>query len=252
MRPIPVVFHLGPLTFHTYGVGLALTALLALWWADRRLSRHGISAPHFARDISLLFLVALIGARLAHVATNWSTYSHQPAELIALWHGGLSSYGGLALAVPLAVWRAPTWWPGTSRRRVADALSPVIVGSWGVGRLLGPQLMVGGGGHVTSAWWGMHYAGQMGARVPVPLIQGAEDILSAWVVLRLASRDLPAGYLTAVAMAAWGLCRAVDELWLLGGGGNLGSLLVIVNSLLLVFGAALLIATSERRAKLSA
>jgi len=92
----------------------------------------------------------------------------------------------------------------------------------------------------------------MGARVPVPLIQGAEDLLIAWVVLRLASRDLPAGYLTAVAMAAWGLCRAVDELWLLGGGGNLGSLLVIVNSLVLILAAALLLVTSERRAKLSA
>ena len=252
MRPIPVVFHLGPLTFHTYGIGLALTALLALWWADRRLSQHAVSAPHLSRDVSLLFLVALLGARVAHVATNWSDYAHQPAELVAVWHGGLSSYGGLALAVPLALWRAPSWWPGSSRRQVADVLSPVIVGSWGVGRLLGPQLMVGGGGHLTHAWWGLHYAGQLGARVPVPLIQGAEDLLLAAVLVRLSSRPLPAGYLAAVAMASWGMCRAVDELWLLGGGQNLGSLLVIINSLVLVLGGGVLLVASERRAKLSA
>lgn len=252
MRPIPVVFHLGPLTFHTYGIGLALTALLALWWADRRLGQHAVSAPHLSRDVSLLFLVALLGARVAHVATNWSDYAHQPAELVAVWHGGLSSYGGLALAVPLALWRAPSWWPGSSRRQVADVLSPVIVGSWGVGRLLGPQLMVGGGGHLTHAWWGLHYAGQLGARVPVPLIQGAEDLLLAAVLVRLSSRPLPAGYLAAVAMASWGMCRAVDELWLLGGGQNLGSLLVIINSLVLVLGGGVLLVASERRAKLSA
>jgi phosphatidylglycerol:prolipoprotein diacylglycerol transferase len=252
VHPIPVVFHLGPLTFHTYGVGLALTALLALWWADRRLTRHAISAPHFSRDVSLLFLWALLGARIAHVATNWSAYSHRPTELVAVWHGGLSSYGGLALAIPLALWSAHSWWPNATRRQVADVLSPVIVGSWGVGRLLGPQLMVGGGGHVTHAWWGLHYAGQIGARVPVPLIQGVEDLLLAWLLTRLASRQLPPGFLAAVAMASWGLCRAVDELWLLGGGRNLGSLLVIVMSLALVLGGALLLVTSQRRAKLSA
>ena len=252
MRPIPVVFHVGPLTFHTYGLGLALTALFALWWADRRLTHHEIAAPHFSRDVAVLFLVALFGARIAHVTTNWSSYAHQPAEMVAVWHGGLSSYGGLAFAIPLSLWRAPSWWPGASRRRVADVLSPVVVGSWGVGRLLGPQLMVAGGGHVTTAWWGMHYAGQVGSRVPVPLIQGIEDLLLAWILVRLASRRLPAGYLAAVAMAAWGLCRAVDELLLLGGGKNVGSLLVIINSLALVLGGAVLLVMSERRAKLSA
>ena len=188
VRPIPVVFHVGPLTFHTYGLGLALTALFALWWADRRLTHHEIAAPHFSRDVAVLFLVALFGARIAHVTTNWSSYAHQPAEMVAVWHGGLSSYGGLAFAIPLSLWRAPSWWPGASRRRVADVLSPVVVGSWGVGRLLGPQLMVAGGGHVTTAWWGMHYAGQVGSRVPVPLIQGIEDLLLAWILVRLPRR----------------------------------------------------------------
>jgi phosphatidylglycerol:prolipoprotein diacylglycerol transferase len=251
VRPIPVAFHLGPFTFHTYGLGLAVTALVAMWWLERRLRSCALPAHRVPRWCASILLASLVGARLAHVATNWPEYHHHLGEIVALWHGGLSSYGGLAVGVPVALWRAPKWWPGTSRLVVADVVTPVLVGSWGIGRLLGPQLMFAGGGHLTTAWFGMHYAGQVGARVPVPLIQGAEDLLIAALSVRLSRRaSLPAGCVTALAMAAWGCCRALDEQWLLGGGTNLGSLLVIGSSIIVVLGGAVVLLASLRRAKL--
>ena len=41
MRPIPVLFHLGPLQIHTYGIGLAVTFIFAAWYLGRRFRRAG-------------------------------------------------------------------------------------------------------------------------------------------------------------------------------------------------------------------
>ena len=41
MRPIPVVFHLGPLQVHTYGLGLAVTFWFAYRYLARRLRANG-------------------------------------------------------------------------------------------------------------------------------------------------------------------------------------------------------------------
>ena len=43
MKPIPVVFHLGPLQIHTYGIGLALTFWFAFAYFERRLQKNGFA-----------------------------------------------------------------------------------------------------------------------------------------------------------------------------------------------------------------
>ena len=120
---------------------------------------------------------------------------------------------------------------------------------WGIGRLLGPQLMVAGGGHPTHQWFGMYYAGQVGRRLPVPIFQAIED-LSIFVILLLVERWLrnsaprpvsvgavednapvnapppPAGIVIGVGMVLWGIERFFDEHLWLGEDGHLGSILV--------------------------
>ena len=44
MKPIPVVFHIGPLQVHTYGIGLALTFWFAFGYFERRLQQERL--PH--------------------------------------------------------------------------------------------------------------------------------------------------------------------------------------------------------------
>lgn len=62
--------------------------------------------------------------------------------------------------------RVPTRSP-ISISRGLDLAAPVLAAGWGLGRLLGPQLMVSGGGRLTTARYGMYYAGSVGRRVPV-------------------------------------------------------------------------------------
>jgi hypothetical protein len=67
--------------------------------------------------------------------------------------------------------------------RFADLMAPVLMACWGMGRLLGPQLMVAGGGHPTHQWFGMYYAGQVGKRLPVPIFQSMEDFTIFGILL---------------------------------------------------------------------
>jgi prolipoprotein diacylglyceryltransferase len=249
----PTALHLGPLTFHLYGFGLAIATYVAYLYARRRLSRAGFNIEPFGRFAIALIVSGLIGARVAHVATNWSYYSGHPARWLAVWQGGLASFGGIALAIPVGLYLQRRWWPSTSLARFTDALVPALVAGWALGRVLGPQFMVNGGGHLTHQWFGIHYAGQVGKRVPVPLIQGTEDGLLWLALIWLDRRGITkrAGIITAVAMIVWGVVRALDERLLLGQQSHSGSTGVQLAGLALtVAGAYLLIRQVRRSSKI--
>lgn len=226
MSGVPTSVHLGPLVFHLYGFGLAIAAYVAYLYSRRRLHSAGFATEPFARYAVALVVSGLVGARVANIATNWSYYAGHPARWIAVWQGGLASFGGIALALPVGVALQRRWWAGSSLARFTDALIPALVAGWALGRVLGPQFMVDGGGHVTQQWFGLHYASQAGKRVPVPLIQGAEDGL-LWLSLIWTEKRWPAriaGTISGTAMIVWGLVRTADEHWLLGEQSRSGSL----------------------------
>ena len=249
MSAFPTSFHLGPLTFHVYGFGLAIAAYVAYLYSRRRLARAGFDLTRYGQFTGAIVVSALVGARAAHVATNWSYYAGHPARWLEVWQGGLSSFGGIGFALPVGLYLQRRWWPGSSLARFADSLLPALVAGWSLGRFLGPQFMVQGGGHLTHQWFGMHYVGQVGKRVPVPIIQGLEDGLLWLTLLALERRGLGriVGAISAVAMTVWGLVRALDERLLLGQHSHSGSLGVQGAALLLAFAGVVLGLRQVRR-----
>jgi phosphatidylglycerol:prolipoprotein diacylglycerol transferase len=240
---VPTSFHIGPLVFHTYGFGLAIAAYVCFLYARRRLAKAEFNVQPFAKYAFSLIVAGLVGARLANIATNWGYYSGHPARWIAVWQGGLASFGGIALALPVGLYLQRRWWPQSSLAAFTDALVPALVLGWALGRILGPQFMVNGGGHLTHQWFGIHYAGQVGKRVPVPLIQGAEDSLLWLVLLGLEHLGLNrrVGVITGVAMIVWGLVRSLDERLLLGQESHSGSLGVQIAGVALALCGATLV-----------
>ena len=118
VKPIPVVFHLGPLQIHTYGIGLALTFWFAYRYFAKRLRDHGYPDAWFSRAFIWIVIASVIGARAVHVVANLrgaQGYAQNPGDILAIWHGGLSSYGGLLGGVPTGltaatlVSPAPPW-----------------------------------------------------------------------------------------------------------------------------------------------
>jgi len=168
MKPIPVAFHIGPLEVHTYGIGLALTFWFAYVYFERRLKQRGFRVDWLPSVFIWIIITAVVGARALHVLSNLSFYRANPGDIFAIWHGGLSSFGGLLLAVPTALVLTHRRCPELGMLRGLDIVAPVLMAAWAMGRLLGPQLMVAGGGHPTTQWFGMYYAGQAGRRLPVP------------------------------------------------------------------------------------
>jgi len=217
VKPIPIEFHLGPLTIHTYGIGLALTFLFAIWYMARRFRCAGQPSEWLYRDGMKIVLLALVGSRVVHVVANIGYYRANPIQIPLVWHGGLSSFGGLLFGVPAGIHYMRKNCPELGTLRALDIAAPVLMAGWAVGRLLGPQLMIRGGGHPTSAWYGLAYAGEAGKRIPVPIFQGLEDA-AIWAILLWIERRTPRrpdGLLIFLAAGMWGITRFTDEFfWL--------------------------------------
>ena len=246
MKPIPVSFHIGPLVVHTYGIGLAVTFWFAYWYFERRLRANGYPTQWLTGVFLWVVAASIVGARALHVLANLSTYSADPGQIVQVWHGGLSSFGGLLFGVPTGVILARRRCPELPTLKGLDLLAPVLMAAWGVGRLLGPQLMVNGGGHPTHAWFGMYYAGDHPNLkvVPVPIFQAIDSFIIFGILLLIERyyRDRPVGFILAATMTLWGLARFLEERLWLGEIGHLGSVLVQAAGLAL-FVAGLVVLT---------
>jgi phosphatidylglycerol:prolipoprotein diacylglycerol transferase len=228
LRPIPIVFHLGPLQVHTYGIGLALTFWFSLWYMRRRFDAIGLPSEWLNKAFLWVVAASIIGARAVHVIANISYYRTDLGGIFTVWHGGLSSFGGLLLGVPTGVWFKRKYLPELGTIAALDIAAPVLMAAWTMGRLFGPQVMIDGGGHPTSAWYGMRYActvGKYGCQpngisvreIPVPLFQAAECLviflILRWIEERTGRR--PVGVVLAAFGAFWGVARFNDEFfWL--------------------------------------
>ena len=134
----PVLFRLGPLTFHTYGLMIALGILLGLWVAVRLAVRDG-APPAQARDavhglVTYFVIGGLLGGRLAYIVNYPADFSGHWMSVFKIWEGGLVSYGGLVGALAgFALWHRNH--PLFPWRRVLDWLAPAIPLGHAIGRL---------------------------------------------------------------------------------------------------------------------
>jgi len=257
MKPIPVAFHIGPLEVHTYGIGLAITFWFAYRYFEHRLRKFGYRTDWLIGLFLWVIVAAIVGARALHVLTHLGTYTSDPAEVFAIWHGGLSSFGGLLFAVPTGLVIAHRRCPELGLARGLDLVAPVLMAAWAMGRLLGPQLMVDGGGHASHQWFCMYYAGQTGCRLPVPVFQALEDFVVFCVLILIEHRLIrwpdgqvragyPSGVVIGTAMVLWGVDRALDEHLWLGEDGHLGSLLVQIAGIALAAGGIVVLLVAWR------
>ena len=95
---------LGPFTVFTYGLLLATAYLLGLKLAMVRAGARGLDHARVL-DLGIYIIIsALIGAKLLLVVTDFNAFVSDPRELLTLARSGGVFYGGLILAVVVAVW----------------------------------------------------------------------------------------------------------------------------------------------------
>jgi phosphatidylglycerol:prolipoprotein diacylglycerol transferase len=154
----------------------------------------------------------VLGGRLWYVALNWDIYRAQPLEIVALWHGGLVWYGGLAgglLALVLFVSRRKL-----SFLRVTDQVVPAVALGHAIGRL---GCFANGCcyGRPTTSWWGVVFPGHATAVVPTQLIESV-GLVVLFVMLRIFQKPAVlqrSGTLFGIYLIGYGGLRWTIEWW---------------------------------------
>ena len=129
----PVLFEIRGFPVHTYGVLLAAAYLLGLQLAVMRAKRFGLE-PSRIMDLGIAIIIAaLLGAKALLFVVDFRKFVSDPRELLTLLRSGGVFYGGLLVAVPVAIWYVrryslPTW-------TVGDLAAPGIALAHAVGRV---------------------------------------------------------------------------------------------------------------------
>jgi len=122
----------GPLTLYTYGVLLAAAYVLGLKLAMSRGAARGLDQARIL-DLGIYIIIsALVGAKLLLFLLDYRTFVSSPGAFLTLVRSGGVFYGGLILAVSVALLyirraRLPLW-------TTCDAFAPGIALGHVVGR----------------------------------------------------------------------------------------------------------------------
>jgi len=131
----PILIDFGFFRLPTYGVLLVTALITAMVTIVRRGRQEGFDSNRLLDFCTWLIVVALVGAKVLMVLTDWRFYTQNPGEMFSratLLAGGVF-YGGFASAVLFALWytrvhRLPMW-------KVFDVYTPSIALGLGIGRL---------------------------------------------------------------------------------------------------------------------
>jgi phosphatidylglycerol---prolipoprotein diacylglyceryl transferase len=131
----PILFNLGSFRLPTYGTLLVLAILGAIYTIVRLGRRAGLDTSLLLDFSTWLLVVALLGAKVLMILTDWSYYRENPSEILSrsTFLAGGVFYGGFLAAVFFAVWyirvhHLPFW-------KVVDVYAPAIALGQSIGRL---------------------------------------------------------------------------------------------------------------------
>lgn len=132
----PVIFSLGPVSLHWYGLMYLVGFVFAMWLATRRANRPGSGWTKNEVENLLYagFLGVFLGGRIGYVLFyNLPVFLADPLYLFRVWDGGMSFHGGLIGVILVMIIFARR----TKRTffQVSDFIAPLIPFGLGAGRL---------------------------------------------------------------------------------------------------------------------
>ncbi|MFQ5354731.1 MAG: prolipoprotein diacylglyceryl transferase, partial [Thermodesulfobacteriota bacterium] len=158
-----------------------------------------------------------LGARLYYVFFNFSYYMRLPAEIPAIWHGGLAIHGGIAGGLGAA-------WIYLRRKKISfwqlsDCVAPALILGQAFGRF-GNFMNGDAHGVPTTLPWGMVFSAESAAGRQFPgipihpvmlyeLLLNLSIFLFIWLVLR--KKEHGRGFIFASYVAMYSVIRCFVE-----------------------------------------
>ena len=90
----PVIFTIGSLEVRWYGIILAGAFLVGAFIAAKLAEKRGIKKDDIYDFMVYLIIASIVGSRIAHILGDLSYYLENPFQMLAIWNGGLTFYGG--------------------------------------------------------------------------------------------------------------------------------------------------------------
>lgn len=272
----PVLFSIGPVSLHWYGVMYLVGFVFAMWLAVKRANQPGSgwTKDEVENLLYMGFLGVFVGGRVGYVLLYaFSSFLDNPLYLFKVWDGGMSFHGGLIGVICVMLWFAHR----TRRHffQVADFIAPLIPFGLGAGRLgnfINGELW---GRVTTDTPWAMLFPGArsedlmlamtnpqwqslfnqygMLPRHPSQLYQMALEGFLLFIILNLFIRKpRPMGSVSGLFLIGYGVFRIISEffrqpdaqLGLFGGVISMGQIL----SLPMVLAGVLMMVWAQRRA----
>ncbi|TSD98152.1 prolipoprotein diacylglyceryl transferase [Skermania sp. ID1734] len=130
------VWYLGPIPVRAYALCIIVGIIVAIYWGEKRWKARG-GEEGTVLDIAIWAVpFGLIGGRLYHVITDWSTYfgaNGRPIDALKIWEGGLGIWGAVLLGA-LGAWIGCRV-RGIPLAALGDAIAPPILLAQAIGRL---------------------------------------------------------------------------------------------------------------------
>jgi phosphatidylglycerol---prolipoprotein diacylglyceryl transferase len=216
--PNPVALKLGPLSIHWYGLMYLVAFAQFLLLGRLRIKQPHIAALGWRREDldDMLFygvLGVIIGGRLGEVLFyNPGYYFSHPADIIAVWKGGMSFHGGfLGVMVAMALWARKS---GKNLMDVFDFIAPLVPLGYAAGRI-GNFINAELPGRLAdpSLSWAMIWPNIDNLpRHPSPIYQALVDGVLLFIVLWLyARRQRPRLAVGAMFVLLYGCARFFTE-----------------------------------------
>ncbi len=215
----PVALHLGPVQIHWYGLTYLVAFGLFLWLAARR-----VKLPWFAdagwtrRDVEdMLFygvLGVVLGGRLGYALFyKPDVYLTNPAEILAVWRGGMAFHGGLlGVILAMALFARSRARPFLQVMDVVAPCVPTGIAAVRIGNFINGELW--GRAADASLPWAMAFpqSGSMAPKHPSQIYQAALEGLLLFVLLWwYAQQPRARGQVAAAFVFGYGVLRFVGE-----------------------------------------
>jgi phosphatidylglycerol:prolipoprotein diacylglycerol transferase len=129
----PDLVSIGTFTLHTYGLCIALGALLGILFVARGARREALNQQQLLDLVFYLLIAAIIGSRVFYILLNPGYYLQHPLESIMIWRGGLVFYGGFLFAFPTCYFYLKKH--GLPFLKTCDILAPGLALGESLGRI---------------------------------------------------------------------------------------------------------------------